>query len=287
MTIYTFVGKLTRYFLRFLAWLFYDHQWAEWELLTIATIAVGLLLLIVKRLRKGTRGRVYADQVPERSPIIGVKLADPRRRHQGIEDLEEGRLVQVPKRDAEKKKSRKTTEQREELDERIERLQHEITEHKQAKEDFKQQAAELTVVNERLRHEITERNQAEKHLKQQAAELTAANEQLQHEIAEREQAEKHAEQQADEVPVAAKQPQHEIIELKHTEQHPKQRPAESPAADEQLLHRANEHGQAEGMFGENTEQARESKRPREPLDVQKLKAIAALAKQIRGRPRHG
>jgi chromosome segregation ATPase len=173
-----------------MSWLCYEHQWAKWELLTIAATALVLLLLIVRQLRKRTVTRAYANQVRERSPIIGVKLADHQPSHQRINGSEKGRSARVPERRGRDKKLTKTTRQLEKSNEQIRQLQHEITKHRQTEERLEHQVGELTAANEQLRHEVTESKRAGEHLRQQAAELTAASQKFRHERLEQRQSEK-------------------------------------------------------------------------------------------------
>ena len=111
MTIYTFVSKLTQYF----SWLYYERQWAGWELLTIAIITLVLLLLIVRRQRRATAERMRASEAQTHSPIIGVKLADRK----GIKDLSKDRLAIVPEREVKQKSLKKTTKNLEKFDKQI------------------------------------------------------------------------------------------------------------------------------------------------------------------------
>lgn len=306
MTIYSFVGKLARYFSRFLSWLYYDHRWAEWELLTIAIAALVPLLLIVRRLRKGTARKVYADQVRERSSIIGVKLADRKQSHLGIRDFGKDRPAHVPKGDGKRRRWSKKTKQLEKSHEQIRRLQHEIIKRRQTEVHLERKIAELTATNERLQHKITEHEQTDGLPKQKFIQLPAINGQIRNKVVEQEQAREHLEQQTAQVWTANERPQdrvtklgqakehpmqqvatnrplqHKVAEPKQTEQPIKQQAAETPTAG---LQRGATKPDG-GMLRESTEKAREPRELREPLDVQKLKAIAALAKQIQGRPRH-
>jgi hypothetical protein len=186
MTVRSLAGRL----IRFMSWLCYEHQWAEWELLTIAATALVLLLLIAMRLRKRTVRRAYANQVRERSPIIGVKLADHQPSRQGINGSEKGRLAHVPERHGRDKKLTKTTRQLEKSNEQIRQLQHEITKRGQTEERLEHQVAELTAANKQLRHEVIESKRVEARLRQQAAELTAASQKFRHERLEQSQSEK-------------------------------------------------------------------------------------------------
>ena len=105
---------------------------------------------------------------------------------------------------------------------------------------------------EQLQHQITERRQAQDHLEHQVAELTTANEQLQRETTDSRQAEDHLKQLA----------------------------AELTTANEQLRNRVAEVEQDEQIRGESTEQIEGSKELTDPLNVEKLKDIADLAKRL-------
>jgi hypothetical protein len=306
MTIQSFVGKLARYFSQFLSWLYSDYRWGEWELLTIAMVALVPLLLIVRQLRKGTARKVYADQVRERSPIIGVKLADHKQSHLGIRDFRKDHPAHVPKGDGKRRRWRKRTKQLEKSHEQIRQLQHEIIKRRQTEVHLERKIAELTATNERLQHKIAEHKQTDGRPRQKFIALPAANGQIQNKVVEQKQARKHLEQQTAEVRTADEKAQdrvttlrqakehpkqqvttnrplqHKVAEPKQTEQTIKQQAAEVPTAG--LQRGAAKRRQADGgTLRESTEKSREL---REPLDVQKLKAIAALAKQIQGRPRH-
>ncbi|MHC4752780.1 MAG: hypothetical protein ACYTFW_23285 [Planctomycetota bacterium] len=166
MTVYSLLGDL----IRFMSWLCFEHQWAKWELLTIAVIPLFLLLLILRLRRKGTVRRIRTNQLQSRSPIVGVKITDSKRSRQGIKGLEKNRLANVRERQSRQSK---------ELKKQIKQLKHEITKHKQIEVDLEQQVAELKAAHEQFQHEVTKGRQADEHLKKQLAELTAAHEQLQ------------------------------------------------------------------------------------------------------------
>ena len=113
MTVNNLIYKLTKYF----SWLYFRH-WERWELLIIVLISLVLLLLIIWQQRKALTRRIYVNQVRERSPIIGVKLAD-NRSHLKIEDLKKDGLSSFPKKYA---KLKKTKEQLAKLNEQVQQL---------------------------------------------------------------------------------------------------------------------------------------------------------------------
>jgi chromosome segregation ATPase len=184
-----------------MSWLCYEHQWAEWELLTIAITVLVLLLLIVRLHRKGMVRKARANQVRGRSSIKGIKISGHKRSRQGIKVSEKDHLARVQKGDEGQKKWRKTIKQLKKLNGQIEQLQHQATKRKQATKHFKQQVTELTSANEKLRHAITEHKQTTKHLKQQVTKLMSVNEKLQHGLTDRKRAEERLKQQAGKVPV--------------------------------------------------------------------------------------
>ncbi len=183
MTVRSLAGKL----IRLVSWLCFEHQWTQSELLIIAAIALLLLLLLLRLLQKGMVAAARADEVPERSPIIGVKLADHKRSHREIRDLERSHSAPALEKHGHGKKLKETTRRLESSQEQIRQLQHEITVRRQTEARLQQQAAELTAVNKQLQYEIGKRSEAEVHLEQQVAALTAANAQLQQQISGRKQ----------------------------------------------------------------------------------------------------
>ena len=73
MTINSFISKLARY-----SSSLYSRQWEQWEILTIAGIALALILLvIITRLKKKIRTR----HIYHYTPVIGVRLAHPKARY--------------------------------------------------------------------------------------------------------------------------------------------------------------------------------------------------------------
>ena len=72
MSVKDLTNKLAQYF----SWLYYQRQWAQWELLTIAIMALVLLLLIARRRRKKATKKKPTTRIREHSPIIGIRLAE-------------------------------------------------------------------------------------------------------------------------------------------------------------------------------------------------------------------
>ena len=204
--------------------------------------------------RKATTKRIYVNQVRDRSPIIGVKLAD-NRRHLKIEDLKKDHSASLHKKQA----KQRTKEQLGRLNEQIQQLQLEINKHKQMEVRLEQQVTELTTANEKLRQNTVVSIQTDQFKKQQSTKVSTSDNKLEQKITEHKQVKQQARQ--------------EIGEL--------------TATKKQSKRRINPRKQSDRMFREKTEQARIPNELKEqPLDVEKLKAMAVLAKQIQGRTRH-
>ena len=184
---------------QFLSWLYYEHQWERWEILTIGLVVLIVLLLIIRRQRKRAIRRLYANQLPERSPVIGINLGGRKRSHHGIKDLKKNRLTFVPEKHENHNKSKITTEPSENLHEQIKQLQYEIIKRRQTEKHLDQRIANLTADNEQLRREIAESRQIEQRSSQEIDETPATDEKLQPELAEKKQAEQDVKEQVAEV----------------------------------------------------------------------------------------
>ena len=73
MTVEGIIDRLSGYF----SWLYY-RRWERWELLAIAIAASVILILIV---RAHLKEAANAKRFRERSPIVGVRMAQHGRRH--------------------------------------------------------------------------------------------------------------------------------------------------------------------------------------------------------------
>lgn len=166
----SFAGK----FIQVVSWLCFEHQWSQWELLIIAGTALLLLLLILRLLRKGRTAGAQAFELSERSPIIGVRLADHPHSRREIRSLHRSRSAPVTQPDA-RQEDRKRTRQLEKLNRQVEQFQRDIAERQQTEALLQERVAQLTASNKQLRAEIGTHHQTEAHLKQRVAELEAAN----------------------------------------------------------------------------------------------------------------
>jgi hypothetical protein len=267
MTVNNLIYKLTKYF----SWLYFRH-WERWELLIIVLISLVLLLLIIWQQRKASTRNVYANQLRERSPIIGVKLADTRSRAK-IEDLKKYRSASLSKK---RTKQKKEKEQLEKVNKQIQLLQHEISKHKQTEAHLEKQIVELKSANKELQEKATQS------AKQHSA-GTSVIHKLQQKITGHLQTEQYPKQQIIEKPAINKQPKQEFAKSQKTRQI---QTGESTTLKNQSKNKAIKSFKPNWMLREKTGQDRIPKELREePLDVQKLKAIAELAKKIQGQRR--
>jgi cell division septum initiation protein DivIVA len=275
MTVNNLIFKITKFF----STLYFRH-WERWELLIIVLISLVLLLFIIWQQRKVTTKRIYVNQFRERSPIIGVKLAD-NRSHLKIEDVKKDGLASSPKKQA---KQRKTKEQLDKLNEQVQQLQYEISKHKQVETRFEHQVKELTAANEKLRQNTVISTPIEQSKKQQPAEVSIPIDKLQQKIAGSKQAEQKPKRQIIEVPAVTEKTQQESAESSSIGQQTQQQIGELKATLKPPKSSFITRKRSERMFREKTEHGRIPKELREqPLDVEKLKAIAELAKQIQER----
>lgn len=203
---YSLVGR----FRQFLSWLYYEHQWERWEILTIGIVVLIVLLLILRRQRKRAIRRVYTSQLPEQSPVIGVNLGGRKQSHHRIKDLKKMRLASVPEGREKHKKSKQATES-EKLHEQIKQLQYEIIKRKQAEVRLEQQMADLTADNEKLRFEVAESSQVKQRSGQEVPEVPDTDEKLQPEVAGKEQTEQDVKEQAAELPAKKKPPKQKAL----------------------------------------------------------------------------
>lgn len=238
MTINNLIYNLARYF----SWLYFRH-WERWELLIIVLISLALLLLIIRQQLKGTSRNVYPNQYKERSPVIGVKLADARGRMKNP-DLKKDRSTSLSKKH---KKENKTKEQSEKLNKQIQLLQLEIGKHKENETRLEQQITELIAANKKLQQKAVVNNRAIQSDVQKPGESSTSLDKLQQKMTKYKQAKQYSKRQIIELPGINKQLRHELAKSQNV-----------------------------GQLSSFEE---------EPLDVQKLKAVADLAKQIQGRRR--
>jgi len=275
MTIDSFIRRLDRSF----SWLYYKRQWAEWELIFIAIIAMLLLLWILRRQSNGASRGTHAGQASKHAPIIGTKLADHHHNRQAIENAREHHSDLIAHLRGRKKKKKTAATRLEALSEQIRQLQSTIDKYKDREDRFVEKVAELAAANEKLRSEVTKYTQDEQQPREPA---------------------EHALEETTVSSVADIEHGQDAAQPRRAIEPPKLKTVDSASADRQTEHAkqerqteiypelmVTEEHQDDQKPEEDTEPRRPSPRDNEPLDIQKLKAIAALARQIQGYPRHG
>jgi hypothetical protein len=129
-------------------------QRAKWEILAICMTALFVLVCITRRQRSKKAGRIYTDQFPERSPLVGVNLGRCNKSRHAAGDLKKDRLAFVHKH--QEQDSRKTKELSEQLHEEIRQLRREVFKHEQVEASLGRQIARLAADDEKLRSALSE-----------------------------------------------------------------------------------------------------------------------------------
>lgn len=171
----------------FMSWL-YEHQWSEWEIITIAVIVVFIVLWIVTRQRKRAFRNIHGNKFLENTPVIGSNLGVRKKRRHLIRDFKKARLAASQQGHTNQQKSTKRTES-EKLHEQIRQLQRENIKHKQNEVRLKQQVAELTAAKDELQRELVELKQIAQPAEVKDEVEPISEEQLQPEISENKQIE--------------------------------------------------------------------------------------------------
>jgi hypothetical protein len=136
------------------SWLYYERQWAAWELELIALTAMVLVLLVVRHRRKAPAKAVEPRQFAEQGQTIGPQLAAASADHHQTGELEVNRLASISKPDGKKKRWGQTAKELRGFGTLVEQLRIEVSRYKVAEESFKQQLANLKAANERLQREL-------------------------------------------------------------------------------------------------------------------------------------
>ena len=149
------VESLMNRFVEYASWLYFEREWAGWELQTIAITALVLLLFILLHRRKAKAGKIASPQIEKRSSTIGTNLDAVKVANQGSEgDLNSRNIVSVSNKNGNHNRWKETTKKWKGYQKLIEQLQQEIAKYKQAEECLEQQFAKLKAANEQLRSEI-------------------------------------------------------------------------------------------------------------------------------------
>lgn len=245
------VRDLAGKFVRLISWLCFEHEWARWELMIVAAAVLLLLVLILRLLRKETVVRVDGIEVPERSPIIGLRLADHKVSRREIRSMEKRRLAAAAQQRLSQKDS-KENGQMDTLKEQVRQLQRELTERCRTESHLKRQISELTAPEGQLQPPPVQSNRTDPSVEQRLAELTAANKQLHDDLARHQDAEVHLERQIEKL----------------------------MAANTQLQQQTSEQKPSENIPVQSIEQKPKPRKPSGPLDTEELSQLAELGKRL-------
>jgi hypothetical protein len=278
----------------FYNWLYSATGLKQWQFLIIALAVILLLTLIARVQRKRMVTKVHTVPAVNRSEIIGINLSGHKAREHGTKETLKHNVSLTSEMDEKQMGWAQTTKEWRKLNEQIRQLEHEVTKRKRTEEHLKHQITELTTTNQELQNQITEHEQAEKPPRPQIDEAAMSEQQIPHEIP--------GKQSIDESPqpdVLQTPTQQEISQPEQADQNTQQEVAESAVImDEQLQSDINEEEKVpkdtnqQTIESTDTEQSlteeieeSEELRQRTPLNVQELKAIADLAKRLRGNNR--
>ena len=209
-----------------MSWL-YEHQWAEWEIITISLAVLFVLVWITKRQRNRAVRKVYKDQFLEGSPVIGANLGNYKRSRRVNKDLKKGRFAAVKKRRPKQQKWTRQKESSAKLHEQIKQLQREIIKRKQSEVRLEEKVTYLTTANEKLQLELAENKQYEEPSEQQIVEKPSAEKLFQPEASESKQAEQQVTQ---ELTTGGKQ-QLDILQSEQAGQEVEEQVADEPVTD--------------------------------------------------------
>ena len=279
ITIELVLNKMNEY----LEWIYSELGLARWQLLIIAIAVIIVLILIAIRQRKTKVKPIHTIQTKNRSEIIGVKLSGRRISHPRTEDTKKHSRAFTAETDERQKDWGQTTKEWRKATEQIRHLKHEVTKHKRSEELLKQKLDELTTARENLQSEITERKQEENNLKQEIEKLTS-NQQSFDETKKT----VNAQYEIGHKPVlpTTKEEQVQTDEDKQDDREDIIQDDSTSIVDTEKSTLTNNHNnQDQELTREDIENEENSKRHEVPLDVQELKAIAELAKRLRGNNR--
>jgi len=243
----TFIRSLLGGFVQFISWLCYEHQWTELELSAIAGVTVILLLLVLIRLRKRPVRHIDSTQIHDATPIIGANLAEYNLRRQASRNKISDFPIHTSQVQEKAKNWKQMTRQFAKSNEQIRRLQHELAKRKQSELFLEKKVAELRETNKRLNDQIAKSEHTTIPFQAQIAELATTIEKL----------------------------RDEISEYKHIKISLEQQLAELRSEPEQV--------QSGKASTETSETASKSTRLDEPLSIEELKRVSALAKRVTGR----
>jgi len=256
MTIHGLVDKLTQLFYR----LCYSHQWQGWEVLTAAGAAVLLLVIIwtARKRRDEKRAATRVQMIHQSPSIIGARLAARSQSLADAADVKRRRLPFIAGRNGGQVCAAESAAA---LGRDAGLLQQQTATRQQTEASLQRQLDELQSINEKLQSQNNHCKQTEDRLRRRMAKLMAAGKKLRQQRCRPEQTEETLRKQ------------------------PRWSPLEILAPGRIYRNSRNAQGPGEETLTVDSHRTADSRRSREPLDVEKLKAIAALARRIQSRPR--
>jgi len=149
------VESLMNTFTQYVTWLYFQREWARWELLTAALTAMVLLLFILVHRRRAKARKIAAKQIVKKPSTIGTNFDAGKKARQQIKSGSGiSSFISVPKGNGNQKGWKQTTKKWKNLQKLTEQLQEETAQYRQAQELLEQQFARLKEANEQLRQEI-------------------------------------------------------------------------------------------------------------------------------------
>ena len=276
MTIHSLVDRFRQLF----SWLWYRHQWTVWELLAVTGSILLLSLWVAKKRRDQRKARALTHLIRQSSSVIGTRLASRNHSPAAATDLKRPRLPFLTGR---QNGQMSATEPATASNQTTGLLQHKILKRQQTEAYLQQQLDELKTANEKLQSQNSQCKEAEDRLRRRMARLLATGKKLRQKLERLERAEETLWREPD--AVASQQFGGSLGEVVRAKKHPKWSPLELLAAHRLSRGGPNSRGHDGEMLPINSKRCIDSRRTKEPLDVEKLKAIAALAKQIQSQSR--
>lgn len=279
----------------FFNWMYSATGLEKWQFLIIALAVILLLTLIARVQRKRMVTKIHTVPAVNRSEIIGVNLSGHKAKLHGTKETRKHGLALTSEMDEKHMGWVQTTKEWRKLNEQIRQLEHEITKRKRTEEHLKHQITELTTNNQELQNQITEHGQAGKTPRSQDVDATTSEQKIPNEIPDKQSTDESSQPDILLTPI-----QQEISQPEQSNQNTQQEVAESTAVtDEQLQsdisedekipkdtnQQAVESTDTEHSLTEDTEESEDLQQHKTPLNVQELKAIADLAKRLRGNNR--
>lgn len=286
---------------------------ATWQLQVVGIGVVLLLILILIRQRKIKAKPGHKIQTKNRPDIIGIKLQDHEATYSYDEDAKRLKPVStITKTSTYRKKTLKqTTNEWRKATEQIRQLRREISKQKRTEEHLRQIIADLKSSNQQAPIGTSESESEQHNIIPKPSILKSTDTQIQ-EGRQIESADEDSKQQSAEHPVVnqentevitederKQQDSKESGELMHTDDQDyrdttdenknnsdmEQQITESFTNTEQYQQQEVYTRDQEEPFREDIEDGENSQQPGVPLDVKELKAIAELAKRLRGNNR--